>query len=714
MRGNDTERARPGLNPGRTELTTSPADTLSAIPLLDSTPHAIVLSTPEGQIEFGNRLALELVGFARDELRGRQLDTLLKGGIDDYVADQPYETTCHRADGTEVPVEVRVGSMGIQGLLVVTLRDGRDLQARSDATIKTEGKLRALVEQISAITYTWTWREEEYVVVYCSPQIEHILGYTGAEWVAHPAAWYEWVHPEDRPAVIAENKRCEETSEAYSMQYRMIRKDGRIIWVEDSWVVVEDELERRGVFQGVVFDITERKLAEREIEFLAHHDKLTGLPNRAAFEETLEMAISRARRHDLGLGVLFLDLDNFKLVNDSLGHHEGDRLLIAIAERLRRCMRETDFVARQGGDEFLMLVSDLERGPVSSDGDPDSLVPETVAHRIREAMREPFDLGGRAFQAAASIGISLFPRDGLDPGTLLKKADAAMYEAKRTTPGAHLLFAAGAEEPREKLEISTRLRRAVEQQNWVLHYQPIVDLSDGRMRGVEALIRWEQPTGGLLLPGEFIPLAEELGLIEAIGDWVIDGVARQQRAWADVGLDMDISFNLSPRQLWSAHLPERILGRLSAASVDPQKIIVEIAESTAMAEPDRTQKILAELHAWGLTLAIDDFGTGYSSLARLKHMPVDIVKIDRAFVRDVDKDLGLAGMVRAMIQLAQSLNMTPLAEGVETRGEYVFLRSNGCRLGQGFYFARPAPADAIAELWRREGGLIAAEAEESV
>ncbi|MDP9301018.1 MAG: EAL domain-containing protein, partial [Actinomycetota bacterium] len=611
-------------------------------------PHGVILATPGGRIEFGNRLAVELAGFARDELRGRRLDTLLTRGIEDYVADQPYETTCHRADGTEIPVEVRVGPMDTQGFLVITLRDGRDLQARNDESIQTEAKLRALVEQISAITYTWTWRDEEYVVVYCSPQIERILGYTGAEWVADPGAWYEWVHPEDRQAVIAENKRCEESAEAYSMQYRMIRKDGRIIWVEDSWVVVEDELDGRGVFQGVVFDITERKLAEREIAFLAHHDKLTGLPNRAAFEETLEMAISRARRHDLGLGVLFLDLDNLKLVNDSLGHHEGDRLLIALAERLRRCMRDTDFVARQGGDEFLMLVSDLERGSVSSDGEPDSLVPETVAHRIREAMSEPFDLGGRAFQAGASIGISLFPRDGVDPGTLLKKADAAMYEAKKTTPGAHLLFAADAEEPLEKLEIATRLRRAVEQQPWVLHYQPIVDLSDGRMCGVEALIRWEQPTGGLLLPGEFMPLAEELGLIEAIGDWVIDGVARQQRAWADAGLEMDISFNLSPRQLWSAHLPERILGRLNAAGVDPHRIIVEIAESTAMAEPDRTQKILAELHAWGLTLAIDDFGTGYSSLARLKHMPVDILKIDRAFVRDVDKDLGLAGMVRAM------------------------------------------------------------------
>jgi diguanylate cyclase (GGDEF)-like protein/PAS domain S-box-containing protein len=574
----------------------------------------------------------------------------------------------------------------------------------SVAELGAEAKLRALIEQISAITYTWEWRDDRYSVIYCSPQIESILGYTPDEWTARPTDWYDWVHPDDRESVIQENKRCEISGEAYSMCYRMVRKDGRVIWVEDSWVVVADTADG-GLFQGVVFDVTERKQAEKEIQFLARHDKLTGLSNRAAFEEALDLSLSRARRKDLGVALLFLDMDNFKLVNDSLGHHVGDLLLSKIAERLRGCTRETDVLARQGGDEFLILLSDLER-PVGESDETALAAATRVATRIREVLAQPFEIAGRQFYASGSIGISVFPEDGIDADALMRAADAAMYQAKRQSPGAFLRYTTRTEDGDDKLSMSSRLRRSVERGDWLLHYQPIVDLADGRMTGVEALIRWADPNGGLVPPGEFIPLAEELGLIEAIGDWVIDEIARQHRAWSDQGLELETSFNLSPRQLWSKNLPERILGKLSDAGVDPRKVVVEITESSAMAEPDRTQKILAELRAWGLKLAIDDFGTGYSSLSRLKHLPVDILKIDRAFVRDADRDVGLAGMVRAMIQLAQSLNLTPLAEGVEAHGEYEFLRSNGCRLAQGFYLARPVGPGEIVEMARRGLTLV--------
>src|SRR5262249_48739879 len=246
-----------------------------------------------------------------------------------------------------------------------------------------------------------------------------------------------------------------------------------------------------------------------------------------------------------------------------------------------------------------------------------------------------------------------------------------------------------------RLSLTTRLREAVQHDRWVLHWQPIIDIETGILESVEALVRWRDPSGGLLAPGEFIPLAEELGLIEAIGDWVIAELARQRAAWTADGLDLRVGFNLSPRQLWSARLAEKVMAKLRAEDVDPRDVVVEITESTAMADPDRTQKILSELHAWGFTLALDDFRTGDSALARPKHTPVDVLKIDRAFVRDVHRDASLASMVRAMIQLAQGLEMTPLAEGVETQQELEFLRANGCRLAQGFLFARPVPAEDI-------------------
>jgi diguanylate cyclase (GGDEF)-like protein len=432
------------------------------------------------------------------------------------------------------------------------------------------------------------------------------------------------------------------------------------------------------------------------------------MPNRAMFDELLELSLARARRGDRGVAVLALDVDNFKLVNDSLGHHAGDQLLIQLAQRLRVCTRETDLVARLSGDEFLLLLADLDRGAGALGGGPDAglLIAESVASRVREALEQPFDLGGSEFFVSASIGISLYPQDASDAEMLLRNADAAMYRSKEFERGGYVVYASNDDDPAHRLSFSTRLRQAVADRNWVLHYQSIIDLGDGTVHSVEALVRWLQPNGGLVAPGEFIPLAEEMGLIQAIGDWVFEELARQHAEWRSQGVRVAISYNLSPRQMWTAHLAEKLLAKLAMYDVEPQDVTIEITESTAMADPDRTQRLLTELHAWGFTLAIDDFGTGYSSLARLKHMPVDVLKIDQAFVRHVEYDRDLAGMVRAMIQLAQSLGMVPLAEGIETYGEYEFLRANGCRLAQGFHFAYPVPAAEIPALIRRKGGLV--------
>ena len=675
--------------------------------LLEATPECLVVARVDGRILFANRHAETLTGFLRDELVGQSVELLIAANVLDQDPGSRIEAVCRTSGSGDLPVEVHVGRIsGPEELVVVTLRDLSELHAGREARFEAEAKYRALVEQIPAVVYLDPV-DEDSDSIYVSPQVVSLLGVDQEEWLTDPYCWRNHVHPEDIDRAWDEYQQAFTQHATLDHEYRMVHEDGTVKWVLEQAFPIKDEQGKPWLLQGVIFDISARKAAEEQVAFLAYHDKLTGLPNRVLFEEMLENAISRARRHDLGVGVIFLDLDNFKLVNDSLGHAAGDQLLVQLGERLRVCTRATDLVARQGGDEFLVLLSDLDRTLDPPPGTETALaVAESVADRVHEALAEPFNLNGTEFIASGSIGISLFPQDALDAESLMKNADAAMYQSKRQEPGGSVIFATSGEDPLERLSLTTRLRRAVEHEHWVLHYQPVVNLIDGSVEGVEALVRWLDPNGGIVPPGEFIPLAEELGLIEGIGDWVIDAMAAQQRVWAADGVDLTVGFNLSPRQLWSAHFAEKVLTKLRSADVDPAKVVVEITESTAMADPDRTQRILTELHSWGFSLAIDDFGTGYSSLARLKHLPVDILKIDRSFIRDVDRDPGLASMVRAMIQLARGLDMTPLAEGIETAGELEFLQANGCPFGQGFFFAKPVPAAEIPALATREHGLL--------
>ena len=662
----------------------------------------------------------ELLGVAREEFLSRPYawaDTIHPGDLDrvyfeserSVATGEPFRTqyrALHR-DGRIVWVR--------EEAVLVSDDDGHPLhwlgimldvtelvQAQAELH-EAKTKYGALVEQIPAIVYVDV-ADENMSTTYVSPQIEAILGYTAQEYIDDPQLWEQILHPDDRENAKSTYLRGRESGDPFVFEYRLLARDGRTVWFRDSAIVLTDAQGRPEHIQGVMLDITERKAAEERIAFLAYHDKLTGLPNRTMFDELLGLALARAKRHGLGVVVVTVDIDDFKLVNDSLGHEAGDEILVQFAQRLSDATRETDLVARPGGDEFLLLLADLDPAPAGhGERESVSVAAESVALRIQEELRTPFIVGETELYVTASLGISAYPDDAVDAPMLLKNAETAMFRSKRSGPGGYVLHATDDADSIVRLSLSTRLRRAVEQEQWMLHYQPLIDLRSGEMTGVEALIRWPEPNGGLVPPGDFIPLAEEMGLIEAIGAWVIDEVCRQGRAWREQGLDIDMSFNLSPRQLWQDDIVDRIVGPILGSGMDPSRVTVEITESTAMTNPDRTLGILHELHARGLRLAIDDFGTGYSSLARLRYMPVHILKIDRSFVRELDRDEQNASMVSAMVALASNLGMIPLAEGIETEAEWRALTERGCERGQGYFFSRPVPAEEILAIHRRSG-----------
>ncbi|MBA3551327.1 MAG: EAL domain-containing protein [Actinobacteria bacterium] len=555
---------------------------------------------------------------------------------------------------------------------------------------------RELLERVPAVVYV-AGRNGVSSTIYMSPQIEELTGYAPSAWEADAELWAKLLHPEDRERVLTEAKRTNESGELFDCEYRLLTRRGRTVWLRDRAQLVRGN-DGTLWWQGVLIDIAERKHAEDKVAFLAYHDQLTGLPNRTMFEEILELDLARARRHDLSVAVVSVDLDDFKLVNETLGYDAGDQLLGEVAARLTHVSRETDVVARLGGDQFLLLLSDLERGSSlrsAPEEEGTTLTAEVVAARIQESMRRPFRLGDVELYATASLGISLYPVDAHDARTLIQNAEAAMYRSRKAGPGGYVIYPSGDRRTGARLKMGTLLHRAVERREWVLHYQPIVNLADGRTVGVEALVRWDDPARGILPPSEFIALAEEMGLIEPIGEWVLRELASQSVRWREQGLDLEVSFNLSPRQFWDPGLASKVIEPLRSAGCPLESVVVEITETAAMTDPARTQEILLGLREEGLRFAIDDFGTGYSSLSRLRDLPVDTLKIDRSFVAPLPGDPQAGALVTSIIQLANGLGMVPLAEGIESEDQRRFLTAQGCVQGQGYLFSHPVPAEEI-------------------
>ncbi|MDP9084864.1 MAG: EAL domain-containing protein [Pseudomonadota bacterium] len=444
---------------------------------------------------------------------------------------------------------------------------------------------------------------------------------------------------------------------------------------------------------------SDTKLAHaKRIEYLAYHDGLTGLPNRSLFSKLLSQCISEAHRYDRALAVAFLDLDHFKRINDTLGHEAGDQLLQQVAARLRECVRDSDTVARLGGDEFVVLLPELAGEEYAA----------TVARNILAATGAPFNLIGQEFRVTASIGISTYPQDGLDEQTLTKNADIAMYQAKAEGKNNFQFYSEKLNaNSLERLALESSLRHALGRDEFRLHYQAKRDIASGRITGVEALLRWEHPDLGTVAPMQFIPLAEETGMIIPIGKWVLKTVCLQGVAWRKQGLPaLSIAVNLTARQFGDEHLLADVISILQSTGMDPHLLEIELNESLLIHDVENTLRILTELKNLGLRIAVDDFGTGYSSLATLQRFPLDTIKIDRTFMRDIVGTSQDTGLADAIIALGKSLSLTVVAQGVETKEQADHLRAHACDELQGFYFKRPLPAAEFTQLLRDQSPEI--------
>jgi diguanylate cyclase (GGDEF)-like protein/PAS domain S-box-containing protein len=519
----------------------------------------------------------------------------------------------------------------------------------------------------------------------CNDACAKMFGFSSREeLMAHGISDLYW-NDTDRQTIFA-RLRAQESLSNFETSLR--RADGAQIWVLMNASLVKDS-QGHPIIEATLIDITDRKQAEEEIRYRAHHDALTRLPNRTLFKDRLTIALSYAHRHGNQLAVLCLDLDGFNVVNDAFGRPVGDGLLQSVAQRLNACVREEDSVARVGDDEFTLLL--MKPNNVN-----DVIA---VARKILQSVARPINVDGHDFNITISIGIAFYPQDGGDAETLLKNADSALYRAKEAGRNSYQLCSPSlARKAADRLLLENALHQALEQQEFLLYYQPQVDLRTQKLTGMEALIRWNRPGTNILRPAEFIGVAEETRLILPIGEWALEAACRQGRAWHNAGAGMRMAVNVSARQFQQPNFVSMIQEALERSGFDPHCLEVEITESTAMHNPDLTADILLDLKSLGISIAIDDFGVGHSALNYLKRFPIDALKIDRSFVKDITREGSDGAIVSAVIAMAKALNIRVIAEGVETDEQLSFLREHGCFEFQGYLFSRPLPADALTEM----------------
>ena len=554
---------------------------------------------------------------------------------------------------------------------------------------------RNLIEGIDAIV--WEADPTTLQFTFVSSQALTMLGYPLERWTQKPNFMREIILPEDREFTVEFCLQETAAGRDHDMEYRLLAADGRTLWIHERVSVTSGTDGQAPSLRGLMVDITARKESEIKLIYQASHDELTGLPNRTLLQDRMQQGIAHADREGNMMAILFIDLDRFKIVNDSLGHDVGDTVLQTAAGRLTGCIREVDTVARLGGDEFVLMLTGINRAENIA----------SVADKALESLARTYTIGEHELILTASIGISVYPKDGVDVQTLLKNADIAMYRAKEGGKNRLEFFTDEMNTAvLRRMHLENQLRHALEKNEFVLHYQPQADLITGRIIGVEALLRWMQPQLGMVSPAEFIPIAEETGLIVQIGEWVLETACRQAVAWQGDGLPpLRMGVNLSVRQFMQNDIVDVVTRILREAKLDPNLLELELTESLLMGGGEEIVTTLNALRKMGIGLSVDDFGTGYSSLSYLKRFPVTAVKIDQSFVREIIADPDAAALARSIISMAHELRLSVIAEGVETEGQLGYLVRHDCDEIQGYFLSRPIPPDEFSQLLRAFSGL---------